>query len=357
MQKAYVGVNNVAQNVKNIYVGVNGVAHKVVKGYIGVNGVARQFWGGGAVQTPSWNYWSSVSGKKLSLYDINSGNEAIEIRKYANKIAYFAWIKINVGGQTAYSPLFISPDQDAVTYDDYRISSGQTGRYYYRGTITDANGITWYWNTIIARYSAGYYDIDNEYLLNNTVYPTEDSHGNINSQPAQDLLDMIYAVPFHENYQIGQTYSVSLADAEKALRKVFGVFLFRYISRTEAAYTNFSDNIDATITDALTQIGSGDKMVDVYIQTAWNGSRSYINCITYYTNSIASQFTVNNHSISNGYDYFNVSLDNTYTFAARRAYASASGVSYDTVSSESKNTSTVGINTNGIRSSNIGIDL
>ena len=53
MGKMYVGVSNVAKNVKTIYVGVNGVAHKVVKGYVGVNGVAHVFWDGGS--TPEYN--------------------------------------------------------------------------------------------------------------------------------------------------------------------------------------------------------------------------------------------------------------------------------------------------------------
>lgn len=43
-KKAYVGVNGISKNVKNIYVGVNGVPKKVVKGYVGVNGVAKLFW-------------------------------------------------------------------------------------------------------------------------------------------------------------------------------------------------------------------------------------------------------------------------------------------------------------------------
>jgi len=42
-QKAYVGVNGIAKNVKTMYVGVNGVPKKVLKGYVGVNGVARLF--------------------------------------------------------------------------------------------------------------------------------------------------------------------------------------------------------------------------------------------------------------------------------------------------------------------------
>ena len=42
-KKAYVGVNGIAKNVKNIYVGVNGVPKKVLKGYVGVNGVPKLF--------------------------------------------------------------------------------------------------------------------------------------------------------------------------------------------------------------------------------------------------------------------------------------------------------------------------
>ena len=43
-KKVYVGIGDVARNVKAIYVGVNGVARRIVKGYVGVNGVARQFY-------------------------------------------------------------------------------------------------------------------------------------------------------------------------------------------------------------------------------------------------------------------------------------------------------------------------
>lgn len=40
----YIGVNNVARQIKNAYVGVNGVARKVKAVYVGVNGVARLVW-------------------------------------------------------------------------------------------------------------------------------------------------------------------------------------------------------------------------------------------------------------------------------------------------------------------------
>lgn len=42
-KKWYVGVNNVAREVKHPYIGVNNVARKVKNGYVGVGGVARQF--------------------------------------------------------------------------------------------------------------------------------------------------------------------------------------------------------------------------------------------------------------------------------------------------------------------------
>lgn len=40
----YIGVNNVARQIKSAYVGVNGVARKVKAVYVGVNGVARLVW-------------------------------------------------------------------------------------------------------------------------------------------------------------------------------------------------------------------------------------------------------------------------------------------------------------------------
>jgi hypothetical protein len=48
---AYIGIDNLARNVKEIYVGVEGIARRVICGYVGdENNIARQFWppyGGG----------------------------------------------------------------------------------------------------------------------------------------------------------------------------------------------------------------------------------------------------------------------------------------------------------------------
>lgn len=67
-KKAYVGVGDKAQTVKNIYVGVGGKAQKVVKGYVGVNGKAQQFW-------PARNPWNPYTGKRLIFdYDYQAGH-------------------------------------------------------------------------------------------------------------------------------------------------------------------------------------------------------------------------------------------------------------------------------------------
>lgn len=57
-KKIYVGVNDVARNVKNIYVGVNGVARKVNKAYVGVNNVSQQFYEAGGGPIPKIVTWA-----------------------------------------------------------------------------------------------------------------------------------------------------------------------------------------------------------------------------------------------------------------------------------------------------------
>ncbi|WP_370802339.1 hypothetical protein [Agathobaculum sp.] len=54
-KKSYIGVGNVAHNVKKMYIGVDGVARKVKKAYIGVNGVAKLCWSGETIYT--WEKW------------------------------------------------------------------------------------------------------------------------------------------------------------------------------------------------------------------------------------------------------------------------------------------------------------
>lgn len=60
-KKAYVGINGISKNVKNIYVGVNGVPKKVIKGYVGVNGVPKVFWDGNVPPSPVRTFKVQVS--------------------------------------------------------------------------------------------------------------------------------------------------------------------------------------------------------------------------------------------------------------------------------------------------------
>lgn len=54
----YIGINNKAQNIKNVYFGLNNVARKIKKGYIGVNNVAQLWYSSGW----TWDVYSVDAG-------------------------------------------------------------------------------------------------------------------------------------------------------------------------------------------------------------------------------------------------------------------------------------------------------
>ena len=73
--RVYVGVNNIARQVRKIYIGVNNVAKRVRKGYIGVAGVARLFFvGSGKI------VFKETKSFETARYDLNAatvGNYAV----------------------------------------------------------------------------------------------------------------------------------------------------------------------------------------------------------------------------------------------------------------------------------------
>lgn len=69
-KKSYIGVGNVAHNVKKMYIGVDGVARKVKKAYIGVNGVARLCWSGETIYT--WEKWDVNTSQDISTANYTS---------------------------------------------------------------------------------------------------------------------------------------------------------------------------------------------------------------------------------------------------------------------------------------------
>ena len=265
-QKVYVGGNsNLAQNVKDIYVGVNGVARKVVKGYVGVNGVARQFWGASSSSKDSWDYWTSVSNFSY-FFD--------RLFKVNNKIAYYATIKVRdtYDNTRWYYPLIMSPDPDAVT-----------SRYYvgtptpYNKTIIDTYDSTLTWYVLgchIAGYSIYSFPAPDD-LLNDDFYTynrsIENLYDTVLIQAAQDLLDKIYATPFHENYQVGNYYTFNLCNKEKFLRKCFGIYLFRNIeyasnnSQFNVSYMALSNNVNTIISEILLYLQSINNIDNKFI--------------------------------------------------------------------------------------------
>lgn len=76
-KKVYLGVSNVARNVKAMYVGVGGVARKITKGYIGVGEVAKLFYS----SEYTWAKYSSIY--RYGAY-IESGPTSTTITTYAS---------------------------------------------------------------------------------------------------------------------------------------------------------------------------------------------------------------------------------------------------------------------------------
>ena len=231
-KKAYVGINGISKNVKNIYVGVNGVPKKVVKGYVGINGVAKLFWDN---STPapiplSWDFWTSSS--YTTLFRTEVGN----VVKHGFYITYYAaaWLYDSLADDTYLTAIILSPDMQSVTY------TWDGTEYRWKNSIVDANNITWYW----AGDDKRFYDAPTPNCVINTP-ETAFSGTNRQAQAAQAMLDKIYAIPFHEEYY--RTYSaieVPISDKLKTLRKCYGAMLFaNYPKRAnfQSSHCNYYD--------------------------------------------------------------------------------------------------------------------
>ena len=75
-KKWYVGVNNVAREVKHPYIGVNNVARKVKNGYVGAGGVARQFFTG----EYKWKKYKVVTNTSYKAVEWHTGAVYWDIR-------------------------------------------------------------------------------------------------------------------------------------------------------------------------------------------------------------------------------------------------------------------------------------
>ena len=252
-QKCYIGLNDLAKEIKNIYVGVNGVARKVVKGYIGVNGVARLFWEAGAKYINFWFFIETVAQGRYQNADyfIHTSAENRYYVKLNIGVAFFCLIKGQAGANTFYTPILISTNESAIPYVyGYSSSAASTTK----GTIT-INGDTWYWTGYTyAVYNTASYTPD--CLLEDSTYVLN------GDQAARDLLVHIYSNDFAEEYQVGQRYNLVKGDVELTIRKFLAIYLFRYErwgrGNYDTAYNALCNHIEDIVAYFLQQIGGND---------------------------------------------------------------------------------------------------
>lgn len=203
----------------------------------------------------SWDYWTSVQKTIVEIRRRDDDEVVDTIYKANKKIAYYAMVNC----EDSYTLIIISPIDDAVDYIELGV------RKTYRGTITDANGITWYWGGFQFLENKSDYYVYPNCVMGDTVYSVNDG-----AQAAQDLVDRIYAIPFRNNYVLYEHYeftSADLTDHEKMLRKAFGAYLFLNISLydTNAYYRDLSDNVDDIISNSLTGVAN-DPLIYAYIR-------------------------------------------------------------------------------------------
>ena len=270
-QEAYVGIDGISRNVTDIYVGVNDVARKVVKGYVGVDGVARQFWGDGGYSNASlsWHIWSSnvesiiIKPNPPSTSPPEENVGIVGIYKTNLKIAYYAIIKNS--DNTAYLPIILSPDRDAVSFRFIYRRLIPNSHYYYETyygdttysswfTFVDNRGVTWYGSGLNVTFNiVGYMDLS-DFILTDDLYEGSSREDAI--KLSKYMVHRIYAIPFHEHYSVGQTYNTYLWDVNRTptirdlTLKTVGLFLLLNIHLYEnntydpnGVYKYFSDGV------------------------------------------------------------------------------------------------------------------
>ena len=109
-KKAYVGVNNIARNIKSIYVGVNGVARKIKKAYVGVNGVAHLFYQPSSAilipfsSNPAPTSWSGTDTTANAVFTSsnNYGSWSVTSNQKAYNSSRITWKTFDNNGTTGF---------------------------------------------------------------------------------------------------------------------------------------------------------------------------------------------------------------------------------------------------------------
>lgn len=244
-KKAYIGINGQPHNVKAMYVGVNGQPRKVVKGYVGVNGVPRLFFDGKG-KTYSWHKWYSSVYYLFYKNSYGSDIGIVDIYKNSPKIMYYGFVYSEA--RSTYYPIFLSPDPDAVSFNfryRYRYEDEQHVVHYDFNLgidhnawfdFVDSRGITWYGSGLNADSCFSfdtYIDLssymlrDEPFIIDPTDTPEEKKQKAIDV--AKEMVDRIFALPFHENYRVWYTYNTYSwgvgKTQEELVMKVTGLWL------------------------------------------------------------------------------------------------------------------------------------
>ena len=301
-KKIYVGVNNIARNVPKAYVGVGGVARKIIKGYVGdANGVARLFFdgsGGGAVG--AWLYFTPLT---TPFAWTENGN--LSYAKSNIGIAYFGIAICHTPSGDAYTPILVSPDPNAVEYDD---SSGGHGTS--QGTVNHGTKV-WYWSgftTLVTGslnpYPTGYTP---DCLISNTEYSS------LSPTPAQMIVDRIYDNCFSRDYKTGNwSYDLNneLEDIEASVRRAIGIFLYQNLANLSlGSYQDLNNNYETIVSNIMAQSSGFAK---VTIQGLCDYSAIATGNIYFEVRAVFSNYSMGSVQFGSkitqyGYDYYNVS--------------------------------------------------
>lgn len=213
---------------------------------------SKMFWIQGSPPTPisaSWDYWSTAVGWNHPL--ITFTDSSYEVYKTYDKIAYYClvWMK-DITGTTYLSEAFLSMDELA-TYNNFSPSS----RGYHIDFYDDLGNV-WWFSGLGMKFHAT--PSDAGYVLNTESTAYNDYDSNTKYDVARNLLSKVYAIPFHEDYQVGQTYRIpACGDVRKTIRKIVGWQLMENVDKYSASpsfYKIYSDNIESIISTMLSEI-------------------------------------------------------------------------------------------------------
>lgn len=249
----------------------------------------------------SWDFW-------ITRADDRPYNEYHTIKKVNNKICYYgSFIRINT---LTRDTLVISPDSDAVTMCHWH----GTPVYTYTGTITDSNGIIWYYTHI----PDDLYNPSGESMIYDI---SSKRYGSNIQQAAQDLLDRIYAVPFHEDYQpSGYNYiTVPAGDIRKTVRKALGLHLafnVQYYS-TNSNYQALSDGVDGMIDDIVNNDRSVNGNIHIQINPRYTTSYATRTIVRYMTDNRSLTVRINAKEIYNNLPYYQTTYNSSMNYYER----------------------------------------